>query len=130
MKRDIKKMFVINAAVYPFDTVVAIGQIEADIVKYIESELKYELDNEEKTYFVKFAGKGKTLQLKNGTGVLWVKRFNDGPFSHGVLSHEIFHVAYQILCSVGIKLTDSSEEAFSYLIQYLTQEILYNIYKK
>jgi hypothetical protein len=39
------------------------------------------------------------------------------------IAHESSHAAFHLLQSIGIKLADSSEEAFTYLIGYYTNEI-------
>lgn len=41
----------------------------------------------------------------------------------GVLSHECFHVVHNIMQRAGVWLTDSSEEAYTYLLQYIINEI-------
>ena len=122
-----KKMFLINSAVYPLDTLVVVEHPPEDVVKYIETKLKYKLDAEEKKMFVVFKGLGKSIQLKNGAGVLWIKKFDGSVYWHWVLNHEIFHIVYQTIKHVGIKLSDSSEEAFTYLMEYLTKQILKNL---
>lgn len=45
-------------------------------------------------------------------GVIWINEWKH-------LSHEIFHAAHWLLQSRGLWLTDASEEAYSYLIEYL-----------
>lgn len=39
----------------------------------------------------------------------------------GSIAHEMFHVIHFIMKSVGITLTDESEEAYTYLLDELTQ---------
>lgn len=50
--------------------------------------------------------------------VIWLKNHK----VH-VLAHECFHAAYHILRDRGVYLTDGSEEAFAYLMDFLIQEI-------
>lgn len=45
--------------------------------------------------------------------------FDNVSFRGSVISHEAFHITCLICNYVGIKLTDSSEEAYAYLIGYL-----------
>ena len=41
-----------------------------------------------------------------------------------VIAHEIFHAVHNILQRRGLWLTDSSEEVYAHMIQYLTREIV------
>jgi len=54
--------------------------------------------------------------------VLW--QHKDCSSDLSILVHEVFHTAYGILQNKGLWLTDSSEEAYAYLIQYIFKEIL------
>lgn len=49
--------------------------------------------------------------------------FRDDGYDISCIAHEAFHLTYSILTQVGVKLTKESEEAFAYLISYLTNEI-------
>ncbi len=40
-----------------------------------------------------------------------------------VLAHECFHATYHVLRDRGVYLTDGSEEAFAYLMDFLIREI-------
>lgn len=42
----------------------------------------------------------------------------------GTLAHEIYHLANMILHYRGVRFCDASEEAFAYLIDWLTEKIL------
>ncbi len=44
--------------------------------------------------------------------VIWIKQWDS-------LTHELLHCVYSILDYKGLWLTDSSEEAYAYLIEYL-----------
>lgn len=39
------------------------------------------------------------------------------------IAHEAFHATYNVLQRKGVWLTDSSEEVYAYMVQYLTKEI-------
>ena len=49
--------------------------------------------------------------------------------THGVIAHEAFHAADMILAYHGLELTDSSCEAYAYLLQWITNEI-YKVFIK
>lgn len=42
----------------------------------------------------------------------------------GLIAHEVFHLALMICNYKGLTLTDSSEETYAYMIQWLMDEIL------
>jgi len=42
--------------------------------------------------------------------------------SHGVIAHELLHTTFDILRNAGVKYSEKSEEAFSYLHGYLVDE--------
>ena len=44
-----------------------------------------------------------------------------------ILSHEVLHSVFHIMKNVSIEYTDKSEEAFTYLMGYITKEIVHGI---
>ena len=51
-------------------------------------------------------------------GVIWLRKKN-----LGVLVHEAFHAVHWSLYDKGFNLTDSSEEAYCYMLQSLVEEM-------
>lgn len=47
-----------------------------------------------------------------------------------LLVHELFHITYIVLSAVGIKLSDDSDEAYAYYLQYLTTQVVTMLLKK
>lgn len=43
--------------------------------------------------------------------------------THEVISHEVMHAAHDILSHAGLRLTDSSEEAYAYLTGWLITKV-------
>jgi hypothetical protein len=103
---------------YSVDVLFTIGTTESQVIRETERRLKRPLTTEERDAF-RFSGNGKSIHLLNGACVLWLRAK-----SLSVLAHEIFHVATFILDRAGIKLTDSSDEAYAYLIEHLTRQAL------
>ena len=56
--------------------------------------------------------------------VVWFPHLPTSPLEFGFVSHEIFHAAHAIMKNVGVNLSDDSEEAYAYLIGYLTRKVL------
>jgi hypothetical protein len=56
-------------------------------------------------------------------GVLWFNTKNAEKPNMEIIAHEAFHAAHWILQKQGLWLTDSSEEAYAYLIQFIVKKI-------
>ena len=65
---------------------------------------------------------GLCLMLKRGSHIVRLKEDDGSSKWRNTLSHEIFHVVCNIMSKVGIVLHDDSEEAYAYLIGYITGE--------
>lgn len=102
----------------------SIEEIKKIAKKRTNKHLREHIENHPMEYLgaVHNSGKGNLT-------ILHMIEMPETSFSYGVLQHEIFHLAYSILSSSGIELTKDSEEAYSYLIGYLT-ETIYNQIKK
>ena len=42
--------------------------------------------------------------------------------THGNVAHEAFHAVHYLLDTVGMKLTDESQEAYAYLLDWVVEE--------
>ena len=60
--------------------------------------------------------------FENRNALIRLKGEKVDPIFHDCVAHEIAHVAFAILDYVGIKLGSKSEEAYAYLIGYITRE--------
>lgn len=49
--------------------------------------------------------------------------FTPEGLTHGTIAHETYHITNALLKSTGLKRCDASEEAYSYLQEYLVKEI-------
>lgn len=49
--------------------------------------------------------------------------FTHDEITYGTIAHEVDHIVHDLLKYVGMKRTNSSEEAYSYLQEYLVQQI-------
>lgn len=63
--------------------------------------------------------RGRSALLDNGGVVLWMPDASD----KGTMAHEIFHVVRFVMERVGIGLCDESDEAYAYLIGYVTDMV-------
>lgn len=119
--------FVLPLVIYPLDIIVSIGEDDATLRNKIK---KYALpDNtlkemEQDVLNLAIGTHGRTLITSCNRSVLRLIDYPKTDEDYGLLAHEIFHVVVFILDRVGMKLIVSdSDEAYAYLIQYITTEI-------
>lgn len=67
---------------------------------------------------------GRTILLSNGQIILYMTQPPTTALDYAALQHEIFHASFFILNKAGIVLCENSDEAYSYLIGFLTKRIL------
>ena len=69
--------------------------------------------------------KGKTIYSSvHNAFIVWMPSLPQSSYDMQFLSHEIFHAAHALMIGVGINLSDDSEEAYAYLIGYITKRVL------
>lgn len=56
--------------------------------------------------------------------VLWLPKIPQTATEYATMAHEIFHTAVAIMQSIGASLSVDSEEAYAYLIGFLTKKVL------
>jgi hypothetical protein len=66
---------------------------------------------------------GKSVMFPTGQTLLWLNEKPNSVNGLATLNHEIFHCACFILERVGIIYSETSDEAYAYLIEYLTKQI-------
>lgn len=57
---------------------------------------------------------------------IWLRKFNFSALDISVLVHELLHAVHYIMRFASIELCQESEEAFTYLLGYLTKKFLEN----
>lgn len=67
---------------------------------------------------------GHTAELSGGQIILYMPHLPSTTKDLSVLQHEIFHVVFFVMDKIGVTLASNCDEAFSYLIQFLTKKIL------
>lgn len=60
--------------------------------------------------------------MGGGRNILWLPKFTNNPTDMAYANHELLHITLSILKWSGIKLSDDSEEAFTYELQYLSKQ--------
>jgi len=114
----------INCEIYCHTTVFVFGK-ESATYEYLRKHLPKSYTNEEIKTAIDNNSSDVALTVihTNQLFFVFVNQWEYTAAHFGVLQHEIFHVADQILREKGFVLTDDSDEAWAYLIQFYTREL-------
>lgn len=119
--------------IYPFDVMVSINQTDNQLGNSLDKNLPTEALSKEEIEGVRYTSDkcdGRAVMFSTNESLLRIRKLPETPAEYGVLAHEIFHISANILDRVGMKLViEISDEAYSYLIGYLTKEIYTEINK-
>lgn len=116
-----RKFKVLDSGTFPFDVLLTIGttpeEISNKLKKFGICVLKEELRITNQ--------KGKTWfgENKNGSWmVCWLRKKTNDYIPY--LVHELLHATFEIMNRAGIKLSDDSDEVFTYELENLTRQSL------
>jgi hypothetical protein len=109
---------IIPLEVYGHDVVVSIGQTDKDLYEHIKENIS---KKDFKKHMAKQTAIATTHKLRTG-GILI--RFKDDIDNPGIVAHEAFHAIVFLFKKIGISFCYESEEAYTYALEYLTNEIL------
>ena len=121
----------IPLVIYPFDIMVMMG--------YSDEEVRHELSQYEGiseedinlAMFKTYTTKGRAVMFETNQTFLRIREIPETPLDYGFLQHEIFHAVTFVMHTIGMKLKiDYSDEAYAYLVGYLTEKIYEEIDKK
>lgn len=119
------KFFVIKLETYPYDILYCIGVTPQEILNKIDRDFEPKLDKEEKDAILGIKRQtGKTLRLKNGAYLLWLKQKPRTAKTIALLSHEVRHVTEMMMESIGVKYSFDCDEAFAYLHETIEYKVL------
>lgn len=125
------KVFVIKGEVYPFDILVSIGQTDKQFIntvcKYLPESVVSEFERDISIFQFNPTTNARTTMLETGQTIIRMKSMPEKAKDHGIIAHEIFHAVEFLFRYVNIPLTDSSNEAYAYLIGFITTKFYENI---
>lgn len=113
---------IISIDIYDRDVMVHFGE-----KKHLKARLSKIFGCEKSSEIVSMISgeeKGKSFLLPGGQMILYMPNLPKDIKGLSILAHEIFHIANYTLEEAGINLTSDSDEAYSYLIEFLTKKIL------
>ncbi len=126
MKKPVVLNFIVDLKVYPFDVMVSIGQ-DDDQLGAVLDKLHLSKEDIQNCQYANDAARGRSVMFDTGQSFIRIRKLPETSEEFGTLAHKIFHVVSFVMHRVGMKLEVMvSDEAYAYLIGYLTTEI----YKK
>ncbi len=112
------KNFIIPLVIYPLDVMVSLGETDNQLKDSL-SKTETEWDDN-----MTITGTGRFVMNDDWTSIIRTKVYPITTEHYGILQHEIFHAVMVMLDRVGMKFVIlKSDEAYAYLIQYLTTKI-------
>lgn len=118
--------FIIPLVIYPFDIMVSFGETD----KQLKKALKKAGSEWDDSMSLAPNGRGRFCMNPRNQSVLRMPVIPVTVEQYGTLQHEIFHGVTFIFSRIGIKLVIlKSDEAYAYLIGYITEQIYTQINK-
>jgi hypothetical protein len=119
--------FIINMQVYPFDVMVSIAQEDVQLGYSLNRFGPLPVEQIESARYTNDNCTGRYVMFSTGASLIRMRKLPETPEDYGTLAHEITHIVVTVLDRVGMKLViEASDEAYTYLTQFLTE----NIYKQ
>jgi len=115
--------FIVPLVIYPFDIMFSIGESDKELKSEMKSRLSkaaYKLATEDDFLFGSIKGQNAHTLFIRGHCQTIVRLGLEA--SSGTIAHEIFHVVDMIFRHINISLTKDSDEAYAYLIGYITDK--------
>jgi hypothetical protein len=118
--------FIFSLEVYPFDVMVSVGQTDDDLKEILKGVgVDPNLDD---NWRYEQTGVWRAISFPGNQTLLRLPNKPESVDEHGTLAHEIFHVCDFILHKVGVTLTRESDEAYAYLIGFVTKKIYEHLF--
>ena len=105
------KVLTLKGDTFDMDVTVLITEDIDFATKYVKENLDSTVKYED------FDARAVSFPINDGKSpIIWMATTED----KGVIAHEIFHTALNVLYWSGMELNSETEEAFGYEVQYLT----------
>lgn len=122
-----KKSFtVIPLVIYPFDVYISINQTDDELIESMDGQ---DMTDSDGLFNLSETTSARCVMLPSNLTVIRYKI--NKQIHHDHIAHEIFHAVTFIMERIGMELVImKSDEAYAYLIGYLTKEVYKLIYNK
>lgn len=119
--------FIIALHIYPFDIMFSINESDLSVCNAVKDRLvdsDYKVFEEDDILFhMPTNCDGRTVHnIEGGQTIVRLRSKPNDPHGYSVVAHEIFHAVDFIMRRIGITLGSDSDEAYAYLIGYVTRE--------
>lgn len=115
------KLFIIPVDVYMRDVGVIVSTWE-QAIHSISDQLEEDESEELLRDYPKGNERGRYFMTNSGLSVVWIRQGQSPQVTYSTIVHEVVHASVAILKKIGISLCSKSEEAYTYLIEYLAFE--------
>lgn len=113
---------IITIEIYNRDVMVHFGskkELRKELLNYHKPHVAEEIIKE-----INFDADGHTLyDSENGAFIVAMPSKPTTPKEIGTLIHELSHATNAIMEAIGVTLTESSEEAYTYCLGFLTRKV-------
>jgi len=124
MKKSPSFSIIIPLAIYPFDVMVSVGQDDEQLGKVLDKVSNLTEDDIRACAYPSPYTKGRAVMFTTNASIIRLRKLPETSEEYGTLAHEIFHIVTFVMDRVGLQLAlGVSDEAYSYLVGYLTTEI-------
>jgi hypothetical protein len=107
------QVFTLKGDTFDLDVTVLITEDVAFATSYVKKNLDSTVKYED------FDARAVSFPTNDGKSpIIWMSSTED----KGVIAHEIFHTALNIMYWTGMELNSETEEAFAYEVQHLTNQ--------
>ncbi len=115
--------FIVPLVIYPFDVMVSFEESNEQVATRL-SKIGFSMQDIELAMIRNHTVRGRACMFSSNQSLIRMTQKPTTPIGFAQLQHEIFHVATFVMDVVGMEYkTNVSDEAYAYLIQYLTNEI-------
>jgi len=117
--------FIVDTVIYPYKIVFIFDETDEQVERLLK---RYNLSTAE--FLEKTFKLGRCTKFTNNMIVVRIRKLPKNPEYKSVLSHEVFHVVTFIMDGIGASHSDSSEECYAYLTDYITKKVYERIDKR
>lgn len=119
--------FIIPYVIYPFDVMVSIGEANEVLRKKL---LKHGANIKDIDLEHTDTHRGRCIMFPGHQTLIRLYHIPKTAQHYGYLQHEIFHAVEFLMDRIGMPLTRKTDEAYAYLIDYLTNQIYSRLWTK
>lgn len=125
------KNFIIRNKVYPFDIMISVDETDVALLSRLEKHGIADKSEFNKLCLMGDTVFGRTVMFKGNQTLIRLRGNTPGERTHGVIAHEAFHATAYIMNRIGMKFKIGvSDEAYTYLMEYIINEIYKNFKAK